>query len=165
MNTNTNNYDIFIQNLINFSEELGCFGAEEEIVEKLSCFNFDPLANFEFKPIFTYEAYGDFFLAPNYRNEKLIENNGIMLYEEIGTFTSSNIDVCNLYEIWLLEDMSILTTFSYNITIGSENDKFTSSYRLITEEFGGEFDLECFLDDLTELILENGHRKYNHIEI
>lgn len=172
----TSNYELFVENVKNFCidyiTENDCYDyAEDEelllfdfIEEGLENLEFDPVALFDFKPLFTYEAVGDFFMSPNFRDDKIFKQNACMLYCNDGTFTSAGFDVFNTFEVWLLEDMSIKTAFSYEIrmeTIG----KFVSTYRIATNEFKGEFDLEDFIESLSEKIFNNGHVKYNHIEL
>ncbi|WP_313523802.1 hypothetical protein [Anaerotignum sp.] len=128
---------------------------KEDIAEMLENiqFPFDPIIAWDFKPIFAFEAKGDYFFAHNYRHQRLFKKNAFLLQENVGNFTGEVFTCVESNEIWLLEDMSIVMTNCFRIEMQGNEGVYELNYRYITKETA-DFEIEHFISQLQEHIVE-----------
>lgn len=164
MKTN-HNRDEFIRSLEklcllhSYDFEEGC-EPFSELLSKVVPSDFNPLAYFTFKPIYTFEAVGNTneFLSHTYDVEPIFTQNGYLLDKTTIGSTSCISDVDVDYELWLLDDMSLVVTKSYSMKVQIE-DKFEKvCYRQFIKDglykFGMDFDADNFVAKIEYLVAQ-----------
>ena len=92
--------------------------------------------------------------AFNYRGGDLFGQRATLLYEDYEQSWSGIVTTDRSYELWLLEDMSLVSVACVSLACDSEN--FITQYREVSGERGWPWDsgLCLSLEDLTENLLE-----------
>ena len=107
------------------------------------------------KTVHTYTTQDNAHKHFNYRSGELFGQRATRLYEDVDQ-TCYNGDVLTgrTYELWLLEDMSLVSVACVSLACDSEN--FVTQYREVSGERGWPWDsgLCLSLEDLTENLLE-----------
>lgn len=105
---------------------------------------FNPLEHWQFRHIFSYESNYPFVFSK--KSNCLFGRSGVCLYESIkrGT-TETHFSTFDGYEIWLLDNMKLVTVSYTQIHIQGEQGTFISTYRSPCNLNQFEFDLEHFL--------------------
>lgn len=90
----------------------GIFAFSEDViyaVKKAVPEGFDPLMYFTFKPVYTFEAYGNSneHLNGRYDTNPIFDKNAYMLDVNVTGLTSNLSDITEGYELWLLDDMTL----------------------------------------------------------
>ena len=161
MNTNYNR-EAFVRSL----EKLcllhrGIFAFSEDVtydVKKAVPEGFDPLMYFTFKPVYTFEVYGNSNenLNGRYDTNPIFDKNAYMLDVNVTGLTSNLSDITEGYELWLLDDMTLAVTYFYNMKVRSK-DKFEAvTYRYFMKDglykFGYDFEEDAFLGKIEYII-------------
>ena len=97
---------------------------------------FDPLMYFTFKPVYTFEVYGNSNenLNGRYDTNPIFDKNAYMLDVNFTGLTSNLSDITEGYELWLLDDMTLAVTYFYNMKVRSK-DKFEAvTYRYFMKD-------------------------------
>lgn len=138
----------------------GIFAFSEDViyaVKKAVPEGFDPLMYFTFKPVYTFEAYGNSneHLNGRYDTNPIFDKNAYMLDVNVTGLTSNLSDITEGYELWLLDDMTLAVTYFYNMKVRSK-DKFEAvTYRFFMKDglykFGYDFEEDAFLGELNIL--------------
>lgn len=131
-----------------------------ELLSKVIPPNFNPLANFKFKPVYTFETDGNTneFIPHIYDVEPIFTQNGYLLDRTTIGSTSCISDIDVDYELWLLDDMSLVVTKSYSMKVQIE-DKFEKvSYRQFIKDglyrLGEDFDADDFVEKIEYLVAQ-----------
>lgn len=163
MNTNYNR-EAFVRSL----EKLcllhrGIFSFSEDVtydVEKAVPEDFNPLMNFPFNPVYTFEAYGNDneHLNHSYDINPIFDKNGFLLKVTPTGFNSTLSEIIEGYELWLLDDMSLAVTYFCNMKVRAK-DKFEAVvYRYYLKDglykFGYQFDIDDFVAHIEYVIAE-----------
>ena len=153
----------FYQNLIHFCMNQTNEFDEDEIQymldERETDKDFDPLLYWDFNPICSFEMSGSDELSHAYRHNRLFGQNGHLLDTSVGKATSAVSSVSESYELWLLEDMSLVVTFCCKMEVSNGGDHYeTAVYRYPVSgsyaELSGDFDVDDFLDSVCAQIYE-----------
>ena len=138
--------------IFSFSEDVTCD------VKKAVPEGFDPLMYFTFKPVYTFEAYGNSneHLNGRYDTNPIFDKNAYMLDVNVTGLTSNLSDITEGYELWLLDDMTLAVTYFYNMKVRSK-DKFEAvTYRYFMKDglykFGYDFEEDAFLGRIEYII-------------
>ena len=128
----------------------------EDLIESFDWTIIDNLSAGSFKPVFAMQANGDYFLAHNYDHAPLFNGKrALNIDDSLVMFTSETIAVCELVEAWLLEDMTIQVTNTFRVVIENLEGDYIINYRYPVRdsfnEVAGDFDVSCFLDNLTRI--------------
>ncbi len=116
----------------------------------------------------TVYAYTTHSKAPksfNYRSRELFGQRATRLYEDVDMTNQSGAIVADrTYELWLLEDMSLVAVAC--VSVASEREMYITQYREISGERGDPWDsgLCLNLEDLTENLLDLC-KPYNECEM
>ncbi len=109
------------------------------------------LCTFTFKPVYTFEVYGNSneHLNGRYDTNPIFDKNAYMLDVNFTGLTSNLSDITEGYELWLLDDMTLAVTYFYNMKVRSK-DKFEAvTYRYFMKnglyKFGYDFEEDAFL--------------------
>ena len=113
---------------------------------------------FTFKPVYTFEAYGNSneHLNGRYDTNPIFDKNAYMLDVNVTGLTSNLSDITEGYELWLLDDMTLAVTYFYNMKVRSK-DKFEAvTYRFFMKDglykFGYDFEEDAFLGRIEYII-------------
>lgn len=120
----------------------------------------DPALYWEFEPICTFEVSGTHEMAHKLKHNRLFGKNGILLEHDVNKSTSSISDIMELYELWLLEDMSLVVTFACQMSVRAENQTEMVVYRYPVENGFKHFydvDVEQFADEIGARIYATRH--------
>lgn len=135
----------------------------EEEIDNISSFDdFEPLLHLDFGPICALETEGSDDCFPNRRRNRLLGKNGVLLDTTVHSGVSALSTVSESFELWLLEDMTLATTFCCTMTVEGD-DGYTEStiFRCPVSgsypELSGDFDAVDFLVSIEDLICETLH--------
>ena len=116
------------------------------------------LCTFTFKPVYTFEVYGNSneHLNGRYDTNPIFDKNAYMLDVNFTGLTSNLSDITEGYELWLLDDMTLAVTYFYNMKVRSK-DKFEAvTYRYFMKnglyKFGYDFEEDAFLGKIEYII-------------
>ena len=115
--------------------------------------DFDPLLDWKFKPICGCEITGMSEEFLNLKHGMLFKKFGCMLWEEMISGSADDLNVIESYELWVLEDMSMV--FVYCCAFGISEDEGMMYYRYplgkkIPTDM--ELDADTFLNEMWEKI-------------
>ena len=164
MNTNYNR-DAFVRSLeklcllhreiFSFAEDIA-YDVEKAVPE-----DFDPVMYFRFKPVYTFEAYGNSneHLNHRYDTNPIFDKNGFLLKATPTGFNSTLSDITEGYELWLLDDMTLAVTYFYDTKV-CVGDKFEAViYRCYLKDglykFGYQFYEDEFIAHIEYVIAES----------
>lgn len=111
----------------------------------------DPALYWDFEPICTFEVSGTNEMAHKLKHNRLFGQNGILLEHTVNKSTSSISDIFELYELWLLEDMSLAVTFACQMSVKAGEQTEMVVYRYPVENGFKHFydvDVEHFADEI-----------------
>ena len=115
----------------------------------------DPAIYWEFEPICTFEVSGTHEMAHKLKHNRLFGKNGILLEHSVNKSTSSMSDIMEIYELWLLEDMSLAVVFACQMTVSDGEETEKAVYRYPVENGYEHFfdtDVEQFVDKIGVMI-------------
>ena len=72
---------------------------------------FDPLLDWKFRPVCGCEIEGMYEFSFDVKHNNLFGNKGFLLYDYVTASYSGAEDLCEGYEMWLLDDMRIVFTY------------------------------------------------------
>ncbi len=126
----------------------------EDVVDLMDAvkINFDPLEKWVFEPLYTFQAKGDYFMAHNYCHNKLFESKGYLLHQVSDSMTSECFMCSESIEIWLLENMKIVTVGNFRIQIAGNEGPYIVNYRYKYKGKGFGLEIDCFLEDILSLL-------------
>lgn len=100
----------------------------DRIDGKLSEFvDFDPLLDWDFRPICGCEVKGMEGIFYNVKHNKLFGKNGYLLYDDCISSCDAPYCACEGYELWLLDDLSLV--FTYFCTVEDADSGAGMTYR------------------------------------
>ena len=132
--------------------------AAEEIDEAIGAFyTFDPVLDWDYKPICGCEIMGCEMPHNNIKQNRLFERNGHLLCSAWETDEDDITTVVEGYEMWLLEDMRIVFTYFVRMWAFDGEDKAAMTYRYalgkkVPEEM--EITLTEILDEISGQVFE-----------
>ena len=132
--------------------------AAEEIDEAIGAFyTFDPVLDWDYKPICGCEIMGCEMPHNNIKQNRLFERNGHLLCSAWETDEDDITTVVDGYEMWLLEDMRIVFTYFVRMWAFDGEDKAAMTYRYalgkkVPEEM--EITLTEILDEISGQVFE-----------
>lgn len=121
---------------------------------------FDPLLYWKFVPICSFETSGSDELSYIYRHNRLFGKNGHLLDSSLGKGTSAMSTVTENYELWLLEDMSLVVTFCCRMEVSDDDgDHYeVAAYRYPVSgsyaELAGDFHVGNLLEEVYHQVCE-----------
>ena len=130
----------------------------EEIDEAIGAFyTFDPVLDWDYKPICGCEIMGCEMPHNNIKQNRLFERNGHLLCSAWETDEDDITTVVDGYEMWLLEDMRIVFTYFVRMWAFDGEDKAAMTYRYalgkkVPEEM--EITLTEILDEISGQVFE-----------
>ena len=130
----------------------------EEIDEAIGAFyTFDPVLDWDYKPICGCEIMGCEMPHNNIKQNRLFERNGHLLCSAWETDEDDITTVVEGYEMWLLEDMRIVFTYFVRMWAFDGEDKAAMTYRYalgkkVPEEM--EITLTEILDEISGQVFE-----------
>lgn len=121
-------------------------GEVDALLEEI---DFDALAQAlrnRMQTIFSYTTQGNQRKSFNYRSSKLFEQQGVLIYEDFDRSSADAAVADRTYELWLLEDMSIVAVS--RVTVDYDDGAYLTAYR---ESLGEPWDsaIDIDLTDLT----------------
>ena len=120
--------------------------------------DFDPLLDWKFRPVCGCEIEGMEEFSFNVKHNKLFGNKGFLLSDFVIAGYYGDDDLCEGYEMWLLDDMRIVFTYfcmmSDPITDASMIYRYPLGKKIPTDMV---LDAEDFLDELDEEIYSLRH--------
>lgn len=155
--------DAFCTTLENLCLPYGDEDDIEEEIDNISSFDdFEPLLHLDFGPICALETEGSDDCFPNRRRNRLFGKNGVLLDTTVHSGVSALSTVSESFELWLLEDMTLATTFCCTMTVEGDDDYTESTiFRYPVSgsypELSGDFDAVDFLVSIEDLICETLH--------
>lgn len=123
-------------------------------------YEIDPALYWKFEPICTFEASGTNEMAHKLKHNRLFGKNGILLEHNVNKSTSSISDIFEIYELWLLEDMSLAVTFACQMSVTDGEQTERVIYRYPVEDGFKHFydvDVEHFADEIGVRIYATRH--------
>lgn len=105
--------------------------------------------------VHAYTTQGNYVKSFNYRGAELFSQRATRLYEDFDQTNQTNaVRADRRYELWLLEDMSLVAVACVSVTVGE--DEYVTEYREISGERGDPWDSGLCLDleDLTENLMD-----------
>ena len=112
----------------------GCHVYKERVAEEIdeaigAFYTFDPVLDWDYKPICGCEIMGCEMPHNNITQNRLFERNGHLLCSAWETDDEDVTTVVEGYEMWLLEDMRIVFTYFVRMWAFDGNDKAAMTYR------------------------------------
>ena len=140
----------------------GCHVYKERVTEEIdeaigAFYTFDPVLDWDYKPICGCEIMGCEMPHNNIKQNRLFERNGHLLCSAWETDEDDITTVVEGYEMWLLEDMRIVFTYFVRMWAFDGNDKAAMTYRYalgkkVPEEM--EITLTEILDEISGQVFE-----------
>ena len=140
----------------------GCHVYKERVAEEIdeaigAFYTFDPVLDWDYKPICGCEIMGCEMPHNNIKQNRLFERNGHLLCSAWETDEDDITTVVEGYEMWLLEDMRIVFTYFVRMWAFDGNDKAAMTYRYalgkkVPEEM--EITLTEILDEISGQVFE-----------
>ena len=117
----------------------------------------DPVLYWEFRPICTFEVCCTDEAEHKLKHNRLFNRNGILIGEYVHKSPISMLDVKEIYELWLLEDMTLEVTFSCHVSVKKEMVSECAVYRYHVEngfKYFCDADIEEIVDEISTKIRE-----------
>ena len=140
----------------------GCHVYKERVAEEIdeaigAFYTFDPVLDWDYKPICGCEIMGCEMPHNNIKQNRLFERNGHLLCSAWKTDDEDITTVVEGYEMWLLEDMRIVFTYFVRMWAFDGEDKAAMTYRYalgkkVPEEM--EITLTEILDEISGQVFE-----------
>ena len=140
----------------------GCHVYKERVAEEIdeaigAFYTFDPVLDWDYKPICGCEIMGCEMPHNNIKQNRLFERNGHLLCSAWETDEDDITTVVEGYEMWLLEDMRIVFTYFVRMWAFDGEDKVAMTYRYalgkkVPEEM--EITLTEILDEISGQVFE-----------
>ena len=140
----------------------GCHVYKERVAEEIdeaigAFYTFDPVLDWDYKPICGCEIMGCEMPHNNIKQNRLFERNGHLLCSAWETDEDDITTVVEGYEMWLLEDMRIVFTYFVRMWAFDGEDKAAMTYRYalgkkVPEEM--EITLTEILDEISGQVFE-----------
>ena len=140
----------------------GCHVYKERVTEEIdeaidALHTFDPVLDWDYKPICGCEIMGCEMPHNNIKQNRLFERNGHLLCSAWETDEDDITTVVEGYEMWLLEDMRIVFTYFVRMWAFDGEDKAAMTYRYalgkkVPEEM--EITLTEILDEISGQVFE-----------
>ena len=140
----------------------GCHVYKERVTEEIdeaigAFYTFDPVLDWDYKPICGCEIMGCEMPHNNIKQNRLFERNGHLLCSAWETDEDDITTVVDGYEMWLLEDMRIVFTYFVRMWAFDGEDKAAMTYRYalgkkVPEEM--EISLTEILDEISGQVFE-----------
>ena len=140
----------------------GCHVYKERVTEEIdeaigAFYTFDPVLDWDYKPICGCEIMGCEMPHNNIKQNRLFERNGHLLCSAWETDDEDITTVVEGYEMWLLEDMRIVFTYFVRMWAFDGEDKAAMTYRYalgkkVPEEM--EITLTEILDEISGQVFE-----------
>lgn len=140
----------------------GCHVYKERVAEEIDeaigvFYTFDPVLDWDYKPICGCEIMGCEMPHNNIKQNRLFERNGHLLCSAWETDDEDITTVVEGYEMWLLEDMRIVFTYFVRMWAFDGEDKAAMTYRYalgkkVPEEM--EITLTEILDEISGQVFE-----------
>ena len=140
----------------------GCHVYKERVMEEIdeaigALHTFDPVLDWDYKPICGCEIMGCEMPHNNITQNRLFERNGHLLCSAWETDEDDITTVVEGYEMWLLEDMRIVFTYFVRMWAFDGEDKAAMTYRYalgkkVPEEM--EITLTEILDEISGQVFE-----------
>ena len=140
----------------------GCHVYKERVAEEIdeaigAFYTFDPVLDWDYKPICGCEIMGCEMPHNNITQNRLFERNGHLLCSAWETDDEDIMTVVEGYEMWLLEDMRIVFTYFVRMWAFDGEDKAAMTYRYalgkkVPEEM--EITLTEILDEISGQVFE-----------
>ena len=140
----------------------GCHVYKERVAEEIdeaigAFYTFDPVLDWDYKPICGCEIMGCEMPHNNIKQNRLFERNGHLLCSAWETDEDDITTVVDGYEMWLLEDMRIVFTYFVRMWAFDGEDKAAMTYRYalgkkVPEEM--EISLTEILDEISGQVFE-----------
>ena len=140
----------------------GCHVYKERVAEEIdeaigAFYTFDPVLDWDYKPICGCEIMGCEMPHNNIKQNRLFERNGHLLCSAWETDEDDITTVVDGYEMWLLEDMRIVFTYFVRMWAFDGEDKAAMTYRYalgkkVPEEM--EITLTEILDEISGQVFE-----------
>ena len=140
----------------------GCHVYKERVAEEIdeaigAFYTFDPVLDWDYKPICACEIMGCEMPHNNIKQNRLFERNGHLLCSAWETDEDDITTVVEGYEMWLLEDMRIVFTYFVRMWAFDGEDKAAMTYRYalgkkVPEEM--EITLTEILDEISGQVFE-----------
>ena len=136
----------------------GCHVYKERVTEEIdeaigAFYTFDPVLDWDYKPICGCEIMGCEMPHNNIKQNRLFERNGHLLCSAWETDEDDITTVVEGYEMWLLEDMRIVFTYFVRMWAFDGEDKAAMTYRYALGKKIPE-DMEITLADILDEISE-----------
>lgn len=130
--------------------------SEEYVLDNIELSNFDTLLKWEFETIYNYKSFVN---DNEFDYNKLFDEKGLLIYNyrspqtnELYNQNSEYLAFEDYYQdIWVLEDMTFVTTFSHVVTHKHRNEKSITQYSAKTDAFLGEFEVDVFIECINML--------------
>ena len=140
----------------------GCHVYKERVAEEIdeaigAFYTFDPVLDWDYKPICGCEIMGCEMPHNNIKQNRLFERNGHLLCSAWETDEDDITTVVDGYEMWLLEDMRIVFTYFVRMWAFDGEEKAAMTYRYalgkkVPEEM--EITLTEILDEISGQVFE-----------
>ena len=140
----------------------GCHVYKERVAEEIdeaigAFYTFDPVLDWDYKPICGCEIMGCEMPHNNIKQNRLFERNGHLLCSAWETDEDDITTAVDGYEMWLLEDMRIVFTYFVRMWAFDGEDKAAMTYRYalgkkVPEEM--EITLTEILDEISGQVFE-----------
>ena len=120
--------------------------------------DFDPLLDWQFRPVCGCETAGmeeDYY---NVKHNKLFKKSGHLLWDELISGYTNGVSLTESFELWMLEDMSLVFTYCCAFGIPECEEKMYYRYPLGKKiPANMDLDAESFLDEMREKIHYTRH--------
>ena len=114
---------------------------------------FDPVLDFDFRPICSCETFGLEEEHFNIKHTKLFKRSGPKLWDELISGYCNEVGLVEGYELWLLEDMRLAFVYTCIFEVPGENVQMVYHYPLGKKiPTKSDLDAETFLEKMTEKI-------------
>ena len=136
---------------------------EEEVEELLQGMDYDALlqaVRHEAKTVYAYTTQGKQPQAFDYRGADLFGQRATLLYDDFDQSDAAQVLAERRYELWLLEDISLVVTACVIVDIG--DGEFVTEYREITQGDPWSTPMCLDLEELHSRLVEMFCQCYEH---
>lgn len=129
---------------------------DEEVEEELEGLDFEAIAQSvrdNARTVYAYEAGGNYERAFAYHGTELFNQRATKLFETVNRYQADLIITTHSYELWLLEDMTVMAVSNMTVKADCEDASYLTEYRTVKGELNADADFGFSPEDFaTELL-------------
>lgn len=131
--------------------------SDEEVAEELAGLDYEAIAQAvrdKARTVYAFEAGGDYEHAFVYCGQELFPQRATKLFETVNRCQADFILTSHSYELWLLEDMTVMAVSNMTVKAACKDASYLAEYRTVKGKLDADCDIGFMPDDLTTELFE-----------